>query len=222
MNIVLGIVAGVALGLLAMGLLPGVPGVILGVVVAALGYVGVSSLTTRERKLGGVAASLLPNGELVGKTLDQAAGLEKSLRKNAHRTRDAEVSQAIFSVCEELDKLVAYVQENPGSNGALAHVINTYGEQCEGVVENWVGLELSGSKRRIANSKEDLLVALQGVRAAVEGELGEATSARAGQIEAASEAIKRLAQMDGYETAVASAAGDAQPAGDAGDRKAGE
>ena len=197
MSILLGIVAGLALGVGAITLVPGVPGIVVGVVVAALGYVGVSSLTTRERRLGGVAESLLPNGEQVSRTIDAGIGLRKALEKDARHTNDAQVRDAIQSLCDQLDKLVRYVQENPGANSQLSHVVNVYGDQLRGLVDNWVGLELSGSKRRIGASKADLLVALQGATAANEDALGEATDARAAQIAAASDAIKRLAAMDG-------------------------
>lgn len=193
----LGIVAGLALGVAAVLMVPGLVGVVVGVVVAALGYVGISSLATRERRLGGVTASLLPDGQLVSRTLDEAEALVGALEADARRTHDAEVREAILALVGEVRKLMGYVGDNPASNGQLAHVVNTYGAQLQGLVGNWVGLELSGSKRRIGSSRADLLVALEGATAAVEEALGEATDARAAQIQAASEAIGRLAAMDG-------------------------
>ena len=197
MAVALGIAAGLVLGVAALQLVPGVAGVVVAVAVAALGYVGVSNLATRERRLGGVAASLLPDGELVSATIDQASDLVRDLRRDAKRTHDAQVGSAIASLCDALERLARYVEENPSSNGQLAHVVNTYGEQVRGLVDAWVGLELSGSKRRIGNSRDDLLVALQGATAAADAALGNATDARAAQIEAASAAIKRLAAMEG-------------------------
>ena len=199
MAVILGIVAGLALGAIAIWLLPGVPGIIVGMVVAALGYIGVSSLLTPERRLGGIAASLLPNGEAASQALDEAAQLSKRLRKLADRMREPDVKSAALALLEAIGKLSAYVESDPSSYRRLAHFLNTYGDQCENAMSGWLSLEATGDERHIAEAKDDQVIALRGLTAAAKGSLGQVADAHASQIEASQEAIRRLLALDGYD-----------------------
>lgn len=197
----LGIAAGLALGGAVVWLVPGLPGVVAGMAAAALGYLGVSLLATPERRLGGQAASLLPNGEAISAKLDEAQVVMRKLDRAAGRTRDAKVRKALGRLSQALGKLVAYVQDNPSAYRPLAHWLNTYADQCDSVLQSWSQLEASGDAQNTREGRDDVLLALEGLATAAEGELGQATDAHVAQLEASQEAIRRLAAMDGYDAA---------------------
>jgi hypothetical protein len=172
-------------------------GVVAGIVAVVAVVLIVAGVRRRRMGLAAVAAPLLPNEDAVQRSVSEAAELEGRLRGDAYNIHDQEVVAAILKFCGELEKLISYVEKNPFELSSLTHVVNIYADQCLRAADNWVELEGSRSGRT-AEVKPDLLTALDGANAAVESELGNATSGRAGQIEAASEAIKRLAAMDGY------------------------
>lgn len=198
MSTLLGILAGLGLGGIVIWLVPGTAGVALAMGAAALGYIGISALTTPERRLGGQAASLLPNGEAISAKLDEAQGLLRQVGRAQKATKDLQVSTALYSLWQALDKLVKYVQENPSAYRQLSHWMNTYADQLASVLQSWAALETSGDALNIHEGEDDMLLALKGLTTAAEGELGQATDAHVAQIEASQEAIRRLAAMDGY------------------------
>jgi len=198
MAVALGIAAGLLLGGVSVALVPGAMGVVMGMAVAALAYVGVSYLATPERRLGGQAASLLPNGESIAATLERGESLAKRLSKVAGTLRDGDVRYGVQRLSGALQKLVRYVEDNPAAHKQLAHFLNVYADQCTSVLDSWQALEGSHDERSLAEAKDDVLLALGGLTSAVEGELGQATDAHVAQIEASQEAIKRLVAMDGY------------------------
>ena len=198
MAVALGIVAGLLLGGVSIALLPGMVGVVVGMAAAALAYVGVSYLATPERRLGGQAASLLPNGESLSATLARAETLASRLSKTAGSLRDGDVRYAVGRLADALKKLTHYVEDNPAAHKQLAHFLNVYADQCASVLDSWRALEGSQDQGNLAEAKDDVLLALKGLTDAVNGELGQATDAHVAQIEASQEAIKRLVAMDGY------------------------
>lgn len=209
MSTALGIAAGVALGMLSVVLIGGIPGVVIGVVVAALGYVGVSNLTARERRLGGVEVSLLPNGEYVSNIVDDATGLMGRLDEDIRVTQDDDVRAGMGQVRLGLDRNVSYVLAHPGEYEQLRHFMNTYGTQIDDIANGWRAIEEAGNTRAMRESKADMMDALRGLSTALENSLGNAADRQSVQIEAASEAIRRLAETDGYDiTAPVTGTGD--------------
>ena len=215
MSTVLGIIAGVILGVIVLVLMPNPIGIVIAAVVAVLGFVGVSKLTTREHKLGGVAASMLPNGEAIAANIDQGRKLAKQIANCANRTHDAEVSKAMNGLSVEIGKLVKYAEDNPGASKGLAHFLNTYSDQCSTITTNWSSIEASGDDGAIAEAQDDVLLAVKYLTQTAQNELGQATDARVAQIEASHEAIKRLMALDGYGVDV-DGAGEGQMAADRG------
>lgn len=79
LQVICGFVVGLLLAGLGFGLVGGgVPGLIVAVVLAALGYIAASTLTEPERRIGKMLVSALPNGQKTADTIDAA---------NAHSTR---------------------------------------------------------------------------------------------------------------------------------------
>lgn len=199
MGILLGVIAGLGLGVLVVRLVGGVVGIVAGMAAGALAYLGVSQLATPERKLGGVAASLLPNGEAIAAQLDQGQDLVRQLQQARQRTRTPQVAQAMAGLEQAVQRLVTYVQDNPSAARQLGHFLNTYANQCSQVLQSWSLLEGSGDLVNIHEGTDDVLLALQGLTVAATGELEHATGAHVAQIEASQAAIRRLTAMDGYQ-----------------------
>lgn len=62
----------------------GVPGLIVAVVLAALGYIAASTLTEPERRIGKMLVSALPNGQKTADTID-AANAQLNSDRHAHQ-----------------------------------------------------------------------------------------------------------------------------------------
>ena len=82
LQVICGFVVGLLLAGLGFGLVGGgVPGLIVAVVLAALGYIAASTLTEPERRIGKMLVSALPNGQ---KTADNDRRGERSTQLDRH------------------------------------------------------------------------------------------------------------------------------------------
>ena len=89
-----------------------------------------------------------------------------------------------------------------------------YGEQTEKLLRSYVDVESSGAHDQIAKARQETIEALQVLEQTAAGELSRAVSSKTLGIAADSDAIQRLARMDGYDTdtAVAEKAASAEAA----------
>lgn len=81
----------------------------------------------------------------------------------------------------------------------LRHYITVYGEQTEKLLRSYVDVESSGARDQIATVRIETIEALQVLEQTAAGELSRAVSAKTLGITADSDAIQRLARMDGYD-----------------------
>lgn len=81
----------------------------------------------------------------------------------------------------------------------LRHYITVYGEQTEKLLRSYVDVESSGARDQIATARIETIEALQVFEQTAAGELSRAVSAKTLGITADSDAIQRLARMDGYD-----------------------
>ncbi|MBT1178872.1 5-bromo-4-chloroindolyl phosphate hydrolysis family protein [Bifidobacterium vespertilionis] len=200
LQVILGFAAGLGLGvagfLIAGG---GVPGIVVALVAAAGGYVGVSALTTPDRKIGKVLASALPNGQKAADAIDDANErlklIEGTLREIQDPTVRAEANDFVVATRD----LVRYVGTDPGAWSTLRHYITVYGEQTSKLLESYVDVERSGAGDQLWKARQETIEALQVLEKTAAGELSRAVSSKTLGISADSDAIVRLARMDGYE-----------------------
>lgn len=81
----------------------------------------------------------------------------------------------------------------------MRHYITVYGEQTEKLLRSYVDVESSGARDQIATARIETIEALQVLEQTAAGELSRAVSAKTLGITADSDAIQRLARMDGYD-----------------------
>ena len=198
MGYVLGAMVGVAGGVACMVAVGGAAGLAVGLAVAALLYVGLGALLKPERKLGGVVASMLPNGEAAADRVAAARQLQDALAERRGRVGDAEVLRQIDELVCDIGALIACVEDQPGTYRRLAHFLSTYAEQCVRMLDGYLSVEKLGTQKMRAEARDDALEALGALQGAAQGELARATGAKASELEASSDAIKRLMEMDGY------------------------
>ena len=182
MGYVLGAFLGVVAGAACIVAVGGVVGIVAGLAAAALLYVGVGPLLKPERKLGGVVASMLPDGEAATERIDAARELDRETEDLQH----------------DIQALIACVEEQPATYRRLAHFLSTYGEQCVRMLDGYLSVERLATPELVHGAREDAIEALCALQGAAQGELTRATGAKAADLEASSEAIKRLMEMDGY------------------------
>ncbi|WP_343086998.1 hypothetical protein [Bifidobacterium longum] len=92
LQVICGFVVGLLLAGLGFGLVGGgVPGLIVAVVLAALGYIAVSTLTEPERRIGKMLVSALPNGQKTADTIDAANAQLNSIAMLTKQVRDPAV-----------------------------------------------------------------------------------------------------------------------------------
>ena len=213
-SVVLGFVAGLALGALGFWLAGGgIPGAVVAVVVAAGGYIGVSTLTEPERKLGSMIASALPNGQKAVAAVDAANAMLARIQFTTRQLADVGVRREADDFIAATHELVAYVTKNPAAYATLQHYVNVYGDQTARLLDSYAEVEASGAHDQITVARRETVEALQVLEQAAAGELSRAVKAKTLGIAADSEAIQRLARMDGYDVDAA-ADGPAGPTPD--------
>ena len=78
LQVICGFVVGLLLAGLGFGLVGGgVPGLIVAVVLAALGYIAASTLTEPERRIGKMLVSALPNGQKTDRRGERSTQLDR-------------------------------------------------------------------------------------------------------------------------------------------------
>ena len=92
LQVICGFVVGLLLAGLGFGLVGGgVPGLIVAVVLAALGYIAASTFTEPERRIGKMLVSALPNGQKTADTIDAANAQLISIAMLTKQVRDPAV-----------------------------------------------------------------------------------------------------------------------------------
>ena len=207
MSYVVGAIAGVAAGLACIWFVGGVPGIVAGVVVAALLYVGVGKLLAPELKLGDVAASMVPDGEEAASRIAEARKLAGQVRKLGARAASSDVRGEAEQLAADLERLATYVERQPATYRRLSHYLSTYGDQCSSVLENYLLIESAdgtGQRRRAgadadaAQAHADVIEAMNSLEGAAQGELKRAMGVKVAELSADSDAVRRLMEMDGY------------------------
>lgn len=207
-----GVLAAV-LGVLVIVLVGGPVGLVAGAVSAALMYLGMGRLLRPEARLGGVVASMLPDGEAALAKVTEARGLLDRLRAMAPRVRQPQVRSEVSQLVTDIENLVAYVERQPNTYRRLSHFMATYGPQCDRVVSGYLSLEGGGSEAVASGARADAISALNALEGAAQGELQRAMGAKVAELSADSDAVRRLMEMDGYRS-------DAREAGPAGEQSA--
>lgn len=92
LQVICGFVVGLLLAGLGFGLVGGgVPGLIVAVVLSALGYIAASTLTEPEQRIGKMLVSALPNGQKTADTIDAANAQLNSIAMLTKQVRDPAV-----------------------------------------------------------------------------------------------------------------------------------
>ncbi|RSX51738.1 hypothetical protein D2E25_1713 [Bifidobacterium goeldii] len=219
LSIIAGFLAGFAVGAVAFVLIGGgVPGLIVGAIAATAGYVAVSSLTERSRRIGSIAVELVPDGDKALAAIDQANARLKSISALRSRIIDMRVKAEADDFIAATNDLIRYVGEDPHSYPTLNHFINVYGEQTESLLNGYLDVERSGVTSQMGQARTEAIEALQALERTAAGELTRAVKAKTLALSADSDAIVRLSRMDGYDsdnaTAAIADAGDSANSGD--------
>ncbi|OZG59110.1 hypothetical protein BTIS_0263 [Bifidobacterium tissieri] len=199
LSIIVSFVAGLLLALLGFWICGGgIPGIIVAVILAAAGYVGVSFLTQPERKLGQVLASAIPNGQKAVEAIDAANANLSTIGGLRSQVRDQLVGKEVDDFAVATRALVQFVESNPQSYDTLRHYVNVYGVQTEKLLRGYVEVEQSGATDQIAKARSETIEALQVLEQTAAGELSRAVESKTLALSADSDAIVRLASLDGY------------------------
>jgi hypothetical protein len=226
MRFVIAGIAAVIAGVACVLAISGVVGIACGAVVAALVYVGVGMLLKPETRLGGVVASMLPHGEEAAARIEDARTLEVELDRLAREVHDSEVRTEIAELKGDIENLAAFTEKQPSSYRRLAHFMNVYGEQCMPMLRGYLTMEGAGTgtAATCAQARSDAIEGLNALEGAAQGELKRAMGGKATELSASSDAIRRLTELDGYQTdartAGAAGKGGTRAAGDAGGSRA--
>lgn len=200
LSIVAGFIAGFALGALAFVLLDGgVVGLVVGAVAAALGYTAVSMLTERQRRIGNIAVDLVPDGDKALETIDRAKACVARISGLMNRINDMRVRSEANDVVVATNDLIRYVTGEPKSYPMLSHFINVYGDQTASLLQGYLDVERAGVTSQLGRARGETIEALQALETTAAGELRHAVEAKTLTLTADSDAIVRLARMDGYD-----------------------
>lgn len=179
-------------------LLPSAVGIGVGAVVAALLYVGLSLALKPERKLGGVVASMLPNGEAAAARVEEARELERQINSTASGIKNPQVKSEIGQLVSDIEALVAYTEKQPSSYRRLSHFLSSYSEQCVSMLRGYQSVEAGATGETRKQAVSDALRGLADLQGVAQGELKRAMGSKVDELSAGSDAIRRLMEMDGY------------------------
>ena len=193
-SVLTGLMSGVLVFIVAQG---GVLGLVLGAVAAAAGYIAVSSQLEKPRMIGGTAIELLPDGEHAFQVIDEANRRVASISAISSQIHNTSVNSEAADFIVATRALISYVESDPSAYPTLQHYINVYGEQTESLLTGYLDVERSGADARDAVAHT--VKALQALENTAAGELKRAVDAKTLTLTADSDAIVRLASMDGYE-----------------------
>lgn len=194
-----GFIAGLALAALAFWITGGgFLGLALAVLVAAGSYIAVSSLLTPDRRIGGMVAEFVPEGEKALKAIDDAKRTLRIVSDASARIRDADIRREIQEFGQGFNALIHYVERNPAAHDVLRHYDVTYGPQVIQLLSSYADVESSGSPQSVGESRAATVRAMDQVEKAARGELDRAVADRRLQLDANASAIRQLTAMDGY------------------------
>ena len=194
--VVVGAIAGVIAFGVVFALLPGLGGAVLGAAAGALGFFGVRTLLTPDPTIGGVAVDEIRDGGKVKAVIDSARVFRRKLAEYEAKAKDPEVKRGIGGLSLDLERLVGYVESNPGRWDSLSHWMNTFSDTAVSALDNYCQLELAGTAGPSARHKA--LKSLDALDSAARGELADAMKGNAMSLDADAEALERLARQDGY------------------------
>ncbi|WP_240539360.1 hypothetical protein [Bifidobacterium sp. SO1] len=202
----IGVIAGFVIGLGLAGLAfwlagGGLLGMALGVVCAVGGYIAGSTLLQPERRLGKIVVSALPNGQKAAAAIDDANAMLNRISMLAGQIGDPQVRREADDFIAATRDLTRYVTTDTSAYATLRHYTNVYGGQTAKLLKSYVDVERSGAHDQLPVAQRETVEALQVLERTAAGELSRAVSAKTLGIAADSEAIQRLASMDGYSTA---------------------
>lgn len=197
--------AGIAVGVLVVGLVPGSRGVALGALMGAAAYAGVTLLFSTERRLRGRAVSEIPEGERAAAAIDEAREATDAVAKIAARVADPAIRKQAGDFVEATRGLIGYTEENPATFRVLRHFSGTYSDQARQLLSTYLDIERSGAREQLASARTETYDAFCLLEKTAAGELSRAVASDALSLKASAAAIDKLASMDGYE---ADAAGD--------------
>ncbi|WP_236036999.1 hypothetical protein [Bifidobacterium simiiventris] len=199
----IGVIAGFVIGLGLAGLAfwlagGGLLGMALGVVCAVGGYIAGSTLLQPERRLGKIVVSALPNGQKAAAAIDDANAMLNRISMLAGQIGDPQVRREADDFIAATRDLTRYVTTDTSAYATLRHYTNVYGGQTAKLLKSYVDVERSGAHDQLPVAQRETVEALQVLERTAAGELSRAVSAKTLGIAADSEAIQRLASMDGY------------------------
>ena len=198
LSIVLSVLAGVAVGALVFVVAQGgVLGLGLGAVAAVAGYIAVSSQLDKPRTIGGTAVEFVPDGEHAFTVIDEANRRGASISATSSQIRNGQVNKEAADFIVATRDLISYVESNPSAYPTLQHYINVYGQQTESLLAGYLDVERSGTD--VSDAVAHTVKALRALENTAAGELKRAVEAKTLMLAADSDAIVRLASMDGYE-----------------------
>ena len=171
----------------------------IGTVIAVLTYWGVSLVLSRPRMLSGVDIDRVPDGERAADAIDHAHSMISSIARASQQITDANVRHEADDFLAATESLIQYVNTDPHVYAILNRFISVYGEQTQHLLDGYADVQSSGMNSQ--GSRIQVMSALQALETAAAGELKRAVISKQLALESDSEAIVRLAHMDGYEPA---------------------
>lgn len=193
------LVAGVVVGLICMGLLPGIAGIAVGVLTGGAAYAGVTLLFSTERKLRGRAVSEIPEGEKAAAAIDAARTETDAVAKLAGQVADDGIRAQAQGFVDATRGLIRYTEDNPESFRVLRHFSGTYSGQARQLLDTYLDIERSGVRDQLPAARKETIDAFALLEKTAAGELSRAVRTDALSLAASAAAIDKLASMDGYD-----------------------
>ena len=163
-------------------------------------YVAMTMLIKPVRKIGNVNLEIMPEGEALGRKLEEAREDFESIRVSMDSIEDPELKKESERLHRTAGTILAYLEENPQKILQARRLIDYYQDTASALLKKYVKLQEKGLRTREAMAlMTQTRQAMETLNRAFEKQLEKLMQNELFDMEADIRLLKQTMKMEGYE-----------------------
>ena len=163
-------------------------------------YVAMTMLIKPVRKIGNVNLEIMPEGEALGRKLEEAREDFESIRVSMDSIEDPELKKESERLHRTAGTILAYLEENPQKIPQARRFIDYYQDTASALLKKYVKLQEKGLRTREAMAlMTQTRQAMETLNRAFEKQLEKLMQNELFDMEADIRLLKQTMKMEGYE-----------------------
>ena len=163
-------------------------------------YVAMTMLIKPVRKIGNVNLEIMPEGEALGRKLEEAREDFESIRVSMDSIEDPELKKESERLHRTAGTILAYLEENPQKIPQARRFIDYYQDTASALLKKYVKLQEKGLRTREAMALTlQTRQAMETLNRAFEKQLEKLMQNELFDMEADIRLLKQTMKMEGYE-----------------------